>query len=90
MTIQWSEACDSFAAHGDDDFAAVGDMSDVAAEVVVELAHAHLVFEISLWRHRAEYKHHNGPGGSGPLAVARASSISSRDCSSAIIRHRRR
>jgi len=62
MTIQWSEACDSFAAHGDDDFAPVGDMSDVAAQVVMEFTHAHLVFEISLWRHGVEYKHHNGPG----------------------------
>jgi len=59
-TIQWSEACDALAAHRDDDFAAVGDMSDVAAEMVVKLAHTHLVFEISLWRHARKYRHHNG------------------------------
>jgi hypothetical protein len=69
-TIHWSEARDAFAAHRHDDFAAVGDMSNVAAEVVVKLTHAHLVLEISLWRHRGKYKHHKRAGPRNSVALS--------------------
>jgi hypothetical protein len=43
-------------------------MANVAAEVVVKLAHAHFVLKISLWRHRAKYKHHKMAGPAIPCS----------------------
>jgi hypothetical protein len=59
VLIYRCQASDPLAAHRDDHLATICDVSHISAEVIVKLAHTHLIFENLMWRHEFEYKHHN-------------------------------
>jgi hypothetical protein len=59
------QSCDPAAAHRHDDFSAGCSVADVAAELVVQFAHADLMLErLLMWRHEVQCRRHIDRGAS--------------------------
>ena len=68
--IDWGKPCNAFATHRYNDLAAIGDQADVAAEMIVELAHTDFVLQLLMWCHSLKYKHHKDGWSGKSIAVA--------------------